>query len=87
MLTMYFCYDGKDPVVRCWPAIPRIGDTVALSELDNGSGLFEVTDVVWEGELEPSLSIYIRQSKLGQRQGKVTASPTPCSGHPDQSTN
>jgi hypothetical protein len=84
MLTMYFCYDGKNPVIRCWPAIPRIGDTVALSELDDVSGLFEVTDVVWEGEDEPALSIYIRQSKLEQhRGGRGSTRPTPCDGHPN----
>jgi hypothetical protein len=85
MLTMYFCYDGKHPVIRCWPAIPRIGDTVALSELEDVSGLFEVTDVVWEGEHEPALSIYIKQSKLEQhRVGRAIENPTPCNGHPDQ---
>ena len=82
MLTMYFCYDGTDPVIRCWPAIPRIGDTVALPELEDVSGLFEVTDVVWEGDHEPALSIYIRPSKLEQHHGG--RNPTPCTGHPNQ---
>jgi hypothetical protein len=85
---MYFCYDGKHPVVRCWPQIPRIGDTVALSELEEVSGLFEVTDVVWEGDDEPALSIYIAQSKLEQhRKGRATRHPTPCEGHPDQGSS
>jgi hypothetical protein len=83
MLTMYFCYDGKNPVIRCWPEIPRIGDTVALSELEDVSGLFEVTDVVWEGEDEPALSIYIKQSKLEQHRDRRNRRPTPCDGHPD----
>jgi hypothetical protein len=81
---MYFCYDGNEPIIRCWPAIPRIGDTIALSELETVSGLFEVTDVVWEGDHDPSLSIYIRQSKLEQHlPGQATRTPTPCNGHPD----
>jgi hypothetical protein len=86
MLTMYFCYDGKDPVIRCWSAIPRIGDTVALSELEDVSGLFEVTDVVWEGQDEPALSIYIKQSKLEQHRTGRGDPPTPCSGHPNHGT-
>jgi hypothetical protein len=83
MFTMYFCYDGKDPVIRCWPAVPRIGDTVGLSELDDVSGLFEVTEVVWEGQDEPALSLYIKQSKLEQHRERGNGVPTPCNGHPD----
>jgi hypothetical protein len=45
--------------------------------------LFVVTDVVWEGEHEPALSIYIKQSKLEQHRAGRAQLPTPCSGHPN----
>ena len=52
MFTMYFCYDGKDPVIRCWPAVPRVGDTVGLAESGRCKlGLFEVTEVVGKAKM------------------------------------
>ncbi|MEX2306137.1 MAG: hypothetical protein WD738_00995 [Pirellulales bacterium] len=83
MLTMYFCYDDHDPVIRCWPAVPRIGDTVALAEFeDDEDGSLKVTDVVWEGDQEPTLSIYLKRSKgLLRRFVKSTSAPTPCIGN------
>ena len=33
MLTLYFCLNGSAAVVRNWPSVPRIGDTIALPEL------------------------------------------------------
>jgi len=83
MLTMYFCYDGQDPVIRCWPAIPRIGDTVALSELGAEGASFKVTDVVWEGDDEPALSIYLKRGDTLLRRIVRSASfPTPCNADP-----
>jgi hypothetical protein len=83
MLTMYFCYDGRDPVIRCWSAIPRIGDTVALSELGEEGTSFKVTDVVWEGDDEPALSIYLKRADtLIRRIVRSAVAPTPCNGDP-----
>ena len=81
MLTMYFCYDGRDPIIRCWPAIPRIGDTVALSELEDEGGPCKVTEVVWEGDHEPALSIYLKRADgFFRRIVRSTSTPTPCNG-------
>jgi hypothetical protein len=81
MLTMYFCYEGRDPIIRCWPAIPRIGDTVALPELKDEGESFKVIDVVWEGDDEPNLSVYLKRSDgLLRRIVKSTLTPTPCDG-------
>jgi hypothetical protein len=81
MLTMYFCYEGRDPIIRCWPAIPRIGDTVALPELEDEGESFKVIDVVWEGDDEPTLSVYLKRSDgLLRRIVKSTLTPTPCDG-------
>src|SRR6266446_4611689 len=33
MLTLFFCLDGTKSVMRFWPAVPRIGETIALPEL------------------------------------------------------
>jgi hypothetical protein len=79
MLTMYFCCDGHDPVIRCWPEIPRIGDTVALSELEAEGDSFKVVDVMWEGDDEPTLSIHLKRAEGFLRRILNTASkPTPC---------
>ena len=84
MLTMYFCYDGRDPIIRCWPAIPRIGDTIALPELEDEGDSFKVTEVVWEGDQEPTLSIYLhRADGFLRRVIRTAASPTPCNSERD----
>lgn len=81
MLTIYFCYEGRDPIIRCWPAIPRIGDTVALPELEDEGESFKVIDVVWEGDDEPTLSVYLMRSDgLLRRLVRSTIAPTPCDG-------
>jgi hypothetical protein len=82
MLTMYFCYDGQEPIIRCWPAIPRIGDTVALPELEDKGDSFKVADVLWEGDdHEPTLSIHLKRSdSLLRRIVKSAHKPTPCNG-------
>ncbi len=84
MLTMYFCLEERDPVIRCWPAIPRIGDTIALPELEDERNLFKVTDVVWEGDHEPTISIYLKRSDgFLRRIVRSAAAPTPCNGNRD----
>jgi hypothetical protein len=83
MLTMYFCLEDRDPVIRCWPAIPRIGDTMALPELNDRES-FKVTDVVWEGDDEPTLSIYLKRSDgFLRRIVRSASAPTPCNGERD----
>lgn len=79
MLTMYFCVDGHDPVLRCWSAIPRIGDTVALPELEAQGDSFKVVDVMWEGDDEPTLSIHLKRAEgFLRRILKASSAPTPC---------
>lgn len=84
MLTMYFCYEGRDPIIRCWPEIPRIGDSVALPELEDEGESFKVADVLWEGEdHEPTLSIDLKRSEgILRRIVTSTRRPTPCHGDP-----
>jgi hypothetical protein len=81
---MYFCYDGRDPIIRCWPAIPRVGDTISLPELEEEGDSFRVTDVLWEGEdHEPTLSIHLKRADgFIRRIVKSTRTPTPCNGDP-----
>jgi hypothetical protein len=81
MITIYFCYDGQEPIIRCWPEIPRIGDTVALPELDDEGESYKVVDVLWEGEdHEPTISIHLKRTEgLLRRIVKSTRRPTPCS--------
>jgi hypothetical protein len=84
MLTMYFCCDGHEPVIRCWPEIPRIGDTVALPELDGQGDSFKVVDVMWEGDDEPTLSIHLKRSEgFLRRILNATSKPTPCNSGTD----
>jgi hypothetical protein len=78
MLTMYFCFEGYDPVIRCWSQIPRIGDTVALAELEDAGESFKVIDVVWEGDGEPTLSIHLKRSEGFLRRILQSSTPTPC---------
>jgi hypothetical protein len=79
MLTIYFCVDGHDPVIRCWSSIPRIGETVALTELEDVGETFKVADVVWEGDGEPTLSIYLKRSEgFLRRILKTSNTSTPC---------
>jgi len=79
MYTIYFCVDGHDPVIRCWSTIPRIGETVALAELQNVAESFKVNDVVWEGDGDPELSIHLKRSDgLLRRIIKPAGASTPC---------
>ena len=83
MHTMYFCYDGRDPVIRCWSEIPRIGDTVALPELEEEGDSFKVVDVMWEGDDEPTLSIHLKRSEgFLRRILNAGSRPTPCNSGP-----
>jgi hypothetical protein len=80
MLTIYFCYDGRDPIIRCWPSIPRVGDTVALPELESEGDSFTVVDVLWQGDDEPTLSIYLKRSESFLRRIiNLKNTSTPCS--------
>ena len=83
MQTMYFCVEGRDPVIRCWSQIPRIGDTIVLAELEDAGESFKVIDVVWEGDGDPTVSIHIKRSEGFLRRIFNPASrPTPCNGGP-----
>jgi hypothetical protein len=61
MPTLYFCLQGSEAVLRQWSAIPRIGDTVALPELGGNLNPLRVFDVVWDGTIEPEVTVYVRQ--------------------------
>jgi hypothetical protein len=83
MLTMYFCYEGRDPVIRCWSQVPRIGDIVSLPELDEEGDSFKVVDVMWEGDGDPTLSIHLKRSESFLRRIlNTTSKPTPCNSGP-----
>ena len=64
MLTLYFCLDGSASVVRYWPSAPRIGETVALPELGGNLNTLRVYDVIWEGTVEPIVSVYVHHAKV-----------------------
>jgi hypothetical protein len=64
MLTLYFCLDGAKPIARLWSAVPRIGETVALPELGGNINPLRVFDVIWEGTIEPIVSVYVHHAKV-----------------------
>ncbi len=64
MLTLYFCLNGSAAVVRNWPSVPRIGDTIALPELGGNLNTLRVFDVIWEGTVEPTVSVYVHHAKV-----------------------
>ena len=61
MPTIYFCLRGAETVIRHWSAIPRIGNTVALPELGGNLNPLRVLDVVWDGTIEPVITVYVSQ--------------------------
>ncbi|HVT30441.1 MAG TPA: hypothetical protein VHE81_20690 [Lacipirellulaceae bacterium] len=61
MLTLYFCWGDRAPVVRCWSICPRIGDTLSLPEFGGNAHEFIVSKVVWEGFEEPRITIHLRE--------------------------
>lgn len=64
MPTIYFCLDGYSAVIRQWSSIPRIGETIALPELGGNLNPLRVYDVIWEGTLEPVVSVYVHHTKV-----------------------
>jgi hypothetical protein len=64
MLTLYFCLDGSASVMRYWPSVPRIGETIALPELGGNLNMLRVYDVIWEGTIEPTVSVYVHHAKV-----------------------
>jgi hypothetical protein len=64
MLTLYFCLNGAESVLRYWTSAPRIGDTVALPELGGNLNPLRVYDVIWEGTIEPAVSVYVHHAKV-----------------------
>ena len=64
MLTLYFCLDGAKPVLRNWDVVPRIGETVALPELGGNINPLRVFDVIWEGTIEPTVSVYVHHARV-----------------------
>jgi hypothetical protein len=65
MMTLYFCLDGAASVQRNWPFVPRIGEAIALPELGGNLNPLRVYDVIWEGTIEPIVSIYVHHAKIG----------------------
>jgi hypothetical protein len=65
MLTLHFCLDGSNAIVRYWPAVPRIGELVSLPELGGNPNPLRVYDVIWEGTVEPIVSVYVHHAKVG----------------------
>jgi hypothetical protein len=63
MLTIHFCLGDKSPVLRYWPSVPRIGDTVALAELGGNLDPLRVYDVIWECAEETTVSVYLHHTK------------------------
>src|SRR5205085_4866546 len=64
MLTLYFCLDGAPSVMRYWTSVPRIGETIALPELGGNLNPLRVFDVIWEGTIEPTVSVYVHHAKV-----------------------
>src|SRR4051794_25951087 len=64
MLTLYFCLDGSPSVLRYWSSVPRIGDTIALPELGGNLNPLRVYDIIWEGTIEPSITVYVHHAKV-----------------------
>ena len=64
MLTLYFCLDDKAPILRYWPAVPRIGEMVSLPELGGNLRPLKVHDVIWEGFDDPSVTVWVQQAKI-----------------------
>jgi hypothetical protein len=64
MLTLHFCLDGSPSTVRYWDSVPRIGDTISLPELGGNLNLLRVYDVIWEGAMEPTVSVYVHRCKV-----------------------
>jgi hypothetical protein len=68
MVNVYFCYDDKVGILRSWPVVPRVGDTIAIAELSAKVGPLVVSDVVWEGDGQPVATVFV-----SKRTGKVGA--------------
>jgi hypothetical protein len=64
MVTLYFCLDGAKPVLRNWAVVPRIGETMALPELGGNINPLRVFDVIWEGTIEPTVSVYVHHTRV-----------------------
>lgn len=64
MTTLYFCLDGAKPVLRNWSSVPRIGETIALPELGGNLNPLRVFDVIWEGTIDPTVSVYVHHAKV-----------------------
>ena len=63
MVTLYFCLDDNAPVLRYWPFVPRVGDTIVLPEWGGNLNPLRVFDVVCEGYDEPSISVYVHAAR------------------------
>jgi hypothetical protein len=63
VVTLYFCLDDNAPVLRYWPFVPRVGDTIVLPEWGGNLNPLRVFDVVCEGYDEPSISVYLTNAR------------------------
>jgi hypothetical protein len=44
--------------------VPRIGETIALPELGGNLNPLRVFDVIWEGTIDPMVSVYVHHAKV-----------------------
>jgi hypothetical protein len=73
VVTLYFCWDDNAPVMRYWPFVPRVGDTIVLPELGGILNTLKVVDVVCEGFDEPSISVYLHPVRREPNGGEFLA--------------
>ena len=60
MTEICFCADDYASVFRNWSMVPRVGDTVVFPELGGNLRPLTVSHVVWEGDSEPDVTIYLK---------------------------
>jgi hypothetical protein len=64
MANIYFCLDGASAIQRHWDSVPSIGETIALPEFGGNLNPLRVYDVIWEGTIEPTVTIYVHHTKV-----------------------
>jgi hypothetical protein len=69
MIVLYFHLDESAPVMRYWPAVPRIGETVSLPEFGGILNPLQVSNVVWEGFDDASVSVFLQPARVERPNG------------------
>jgi hypothetical protein len=62
MFNVLFTEGGKPLAERRWPAVPRVGETLALHD---STGRFEVIRVHWEERSEVGLIAHVSLRAVG----------------------